>query len=502
MIVSLPWELAQATVREDYSGNGDAWTSFPHDHARSRAYRWGEDGIGGISDNHQRLCFSLALWNGKDPILKERLFGVTGHQGELRLANSPQKKPPGVEGCVSNAGNHGEDVKELYYYLDSTPTHSYMKYLYKYPQKPYPYEQLIRESGQRSRDIVEFEITDTDAFEEDRYWDIFIEVHLNVETAGHGFRLISFYAKMKYAKDEDNVDGMSIRITAYNRGPEAADLHIIPQLWFRNTWSWPKDRPTGKEMPSIRAKSDTTVQIDHATLGRMYCHLNESPGPIEPMRRGSRVDGNQPVLVEESVSPELLFTDNETNVFKLYGGQNRTSYVKDAFHDHIILAHRPSLPESEQPEGEHIAPIEKEGNEALKSVATAHSGSEAEHLDKVDRSRPHTIPDIPQPIMKIQPQPPTPKWPYFVNPERQGTKFGANYVFKQVPPNGGCCVVRLKLTNKDENEDEACYDEEMFDEVIQERRLDADEFYSRFNSGALSDDLRNVMRQALGGMLW
>lgn len=145
--------LHQATVREDYSANGDAWTHFPHEHARSRAYRWGEDGIGGISDNHQRLCFGLALWNGEDPILKERLFGVTGHQG-----------------------NHGEDVKELYYYLDSTPTHSYMKYLYKYPQRRFPYEKLVEESTQRSRDVVEYEITDTDAFEEDRYWDIFVEV--------------------------------------------------------------------------------------------------------------------------------------------------------------------------------------------------------------------------------------------------------------------------------------------------------------------------------------
>lgn len=145
--------LSQATVREDYSANGDAWTHFPHEHARSRAYRWGEDGLGGISDNHQRLCFGLALWNGKDPILKERMFGTTGHQG-----------------------NHGEDVKELYYYLDSTPTHSYMKYLYKYPQRPFPYEQLVRESTQRSRDVVEYEITDTDAFDDDKYWDIFVEV--------------------------------------------------------------------------------------------------------------------------------------------------------------------------------------------------------------------------------------------------------------------------------------------------------------------------------------
>ena len=143
----------QATVREDYSSNGDAWSHFPHDHARSRAYRWGEDGLAGISDNHQRVCFALSLWNGQDPVLKERLFGVTGHQG-----------------------NHGEDVKELYYYLDSTPTHSYMKFLYKYPQKRFPYEELVRENVNRGRDVPEFEILDTDCFNDDRYWDVFVEV--------------------------------------------------------------------------------------------------------------------------------------------------------------------------------------------------------------------------------------------------------------------------------------------------------------------------------------
>ena len=165
-------ERQWATVREDYSGNGDAWTHFPHDQARSRTYRWGEDGLGGISDNHQRLCFSVALWNEKDPILKERMFGVTGHQGNSCI---PKLACGGLI-RVDIAGNHGEDVKELYYYLDSTPTHSYMKYLYKYPQREYPYERLVRESGQRSRDVTEFEITDTDAFDDDRYWDVFVEV--------------------------------------------------------------------------------------------------------------------------------------------------------------------------------------------------------------------------------------------------------------------------------------------------------------------------------------
>jgi hypothetical protein len=302
---------------------------------------------------------------------------------------------------------------------------------------------------------------------------------------------------------------MSIRITAYNRGPEPADLHIVPQLWFRNTWSWPKERPIGKDMPNMKAKNDTTVQIDHATLGRMYCHLNESPGPIEPIKRGARGSAGgpqQPIVTEESVAPEMLFTHNDTNFQRLYGGQNQVPYVKDAFHDHIIMSHRPPLPKSEQPDnGEIIAPVAEEAKPEGKV------GGDDMDPARTDVEKPPTDPSPTTPKARIDmdgqpaataPQPPTPKWPDFVNPDKEGTKFGAHYTFKQVPANGGCCVVRLKLTDKDEHEDEACYDEEMFDEVIQERRLDADEFYSRFNSGNLTDDLRNIMRQALAGMLW
>lgn len=447
----------QATVREDYSANGDAWTHFPHDHARSRAYRWGEDGLAGVCDNHQRLCFGLALWNGEDPILKERLFGVTGHQG-----------------------NHGEDVKEMYYYLDSTPTHSYMKFLYKYPQRRYPYEKLVQESTQRSRDVVEYEITDTDAFDDDRYWDIFVEVSLLpyfqywIKAVLNS--VLPFLVTTQYAKDEDNENAMSIRITAYNRGPEPADLHIIPQLWFRNTWSWPKERPTGKDMPNMRAKSSTSIEIEEKTLGKFYCHLNDSPGPIEPVKRGQRGSGPiQPIIVDESVTPELMFTNNDTNFKRLYNGNNVVPFVKDGFHDHIIEDHRPPLPKKE-----------KKAEEEKK--ASSESGDESQ-----DDNTPPATP---------KPSEPAPVWPDFINPAQEGTKFGAHYTFSQVPANGGCCVVRLKLTNKDENEDEACLDEEMFDETIQERRIDADEFYARFNSGALSDDLRNIMRQALAGMMW
>jgi hypothetical protein len=195
----IPWkkwgpyvsERQWGTVREDYSDDGDAWNYFPHDQARSRAYHWGEDGLAGMCDDHQRLCFALALWNGQDPILKERLFGLTNSEG-----------------------NHGEDVKEYYFYLDSTPTHSYMKYLYKYPQTAYPYDNLVEANRHRGRQDFEYELLDTGVFDQDRYFDVFVE-----------------YAK---ASPED----ILIQITIYNRGPEAAEVHVLPTLWVRNQWSW------------------------------------------------------------------------------------------------------------------------------------------------------------------------------------------------------------------------------------------------------------------------
>ena len=199
-------ERQWGTVREDYSENGDAWNFFTHDHARSRAYRWGEDGIAGISDDQQHLCFALALWNGKDPILKERLFGLTNSEG-----------------------NHGEDVKEYYFYLDSTPTHSYMKYLYKYPQAAFPYADLVDTNRRRNRNDMEYELLDTGVFHEDRYFDVFVE-----------------YAK---AGPED----ILVRITAINRGPEAADLHLLPTLWFRNDWSsWIAASNRAAEKPNLK----------------------------------------------------------------------------------------------------------------------------------------------------------------------------------------------------------------------------------------------------------
>jgi hypothetical protein len=260
-------ERQWATVREDYSNDGDCWSYFPHDQARSRAYRWGEDGLLGITDRECRLCFALALWNGKDPILKERLFGLTGPEG-----------------------NHGEDVKELYYYLDSTPTHSYMKALYKYPQVEYPYARLVEENRRRSRHEPEFEIEDTDVFNDGRYFDVVAE-----------------YAKA-------GTDDLFIRITIHNRGDAAAPLTVLPQLWFRNTWSWgPSDELTAPK-PVLRRRSDTGIEASHPTLGTF--HLAADAAPVKPER--------------------LLFTENETNLQRLFHVPNPQPYVKDAFHRAII----------------------------------------------------------------------------------------------------------------------------------------------------------------------
>jgi hypothetical protein len=206
-------ERQWGTVREDYSANGAAWDYLPHDHARSRAYRWGEDGLLGISDNHQRLCFALALWNGRDPILKERLFGLSGSEG-----------------------NHGEDVKEYYFYLDSTPTHSYMKALYKYPQAAFPYAVLLEENRRRGRSAPEFELIDTGVFDGDRYWDVVVE-----------------YAKA-------GVDDVLVRVAVTNRGPEPATLHVLPTLWFRNTWSW--EMGTKRPRLSAGARADGHATVD------------------------------------------------------------------------------------------------------------------------------------------------------------------------------------------------------------------------------------------------
>lgn len=262
-------ERQWGTVREDYSENGDAWNFFTHDHARSRAYRWGEDGIAGISDDKQHLCFALALWNGKDPILKERLFGLTNSQG-----------------------NHGEDVKEYYFYLDSTPTHSYMKYLYKYPQATFPYEELVRVNGQRSREEMEYELLDTGVFNEDRYFDVFIE----------------------YAKE--GPEDILVKISAVNRGPEAAELHLLPTLWFRNDWSeWIAASNRASKKPSLK-QMKTGKGI--SSLMSTHVHLGEFTFSCE---------GEVP----------LLFTENETNHERLFPGtKNESPYAKDGINNFLI----------------------------------------------------------------------------------------------------------------------------------------------------------------------
>jgi hypothetical protein len=256
-------ERQWGTVREDYSPNGDAWNYFTHDQARSKAYKWGEDGIAGISDDRQRLCFALALWNGNDPILKERLFGLTNSEG-----------------------NHGEDVKEYYFYLDSTPTHSYMKYLYKYPQAAFPYADLVQTNAKRTKFEREYELLDTKVFDEDKYFDVFVE----------------------YAKAD--VEDVLVRITVANRGPEPAAIHLLPTLWFRNTW-FRDEKPMMPEMMQVKSgKGKLVVSSADPRTGQMFLHC----------------EGAQ----------ELLFTNNESNEKRLWGGQNRSPYVKDAFHEYLV----------------------------------------------------------------------------------------------------------------------------------------------------------------------
>jgi len=346
-------ERQWGTVREDYSAYGTAWDYFPHDHARSRAYRWGEDGLGGISDRHQYICFALALWNGRDPILKERLFGLTG-----------------------NEGNHGEDVKEYYYYLDSTPTHSYMKFLYKYPQREFPYSRLFEENRRRDRRDLEFELLDTGIFDEDRYFDVIIE-----------------YAK---AAPED----ILIRIEAVNRGPEAAELHLLPTLWLRNTWSWGLDerRPKLRRDPSTEIAA---INLDHFYYGSRWLYF----------------EGN----------PNFLFTENETNHRRLFNGANEKPYVKDSINDFIVHG-----------------------------VRTA------------------------------------------VNPDSHGTKAAGHYV-ATVPP-GEKYTVRLRLSSNAPGATRPLNG--TFDQQISQRQEEADEFYRAIAPENISADRRQVMRQALGGLLW
>ena len=350
-------ERQWGTVREDYSENGDAWQYFSHDQARSRAYRWGEDGLAGISDDEQRLCLALALWNGKDPILKERLFGLTNSEA-----------------------NHGEDVKEYYFYLDSTPTHSYMKYLYKYPQAAYPYADLIDTNRGRGRTEFEYELIDTGVFDEDRYFDVFVE-----------------YAK---AGPED----VLVKIGVHNRGSQTAELHVLPTMWFRNRWSW----QSNVERPLLhQVGASGVVKAVEEALGERYLYC----------------DGD----------PPLLFTENETNTQRIFGAPSRSAHVKDGINNYVVSGERGA-----------------------------------------------------------------------VNPEQKGTKVAAHYHLSVGP--GECKVVRLRLsqtapaaltpTNGGTPFGTG------FEEVVEARRRDADDFYASITPPSLDADQANVMRQALAGMLW
>ncbi|OJJ47136.1 hypothetical protein ASPZODRAFT_65781 [Penicilliopsis zonata CBS 506.65] len=343
-------------------------TDFSHDHARSRTYRWGEDGIAGVSDTHGLQNIAFAFWNEKDDFLKERLFGLSNPQG-----------------------NHGESIKEAHFHLDNTPTHSYMKYLYKYPQKKFPYQDLVDENARRGKQDREYQILDTGAFEDNRYWDIFIET----------------------AKEGDDEDELMFRVIAYNRGPEPAPLHIIPHVWFRNTWSWGYENQ--KEKPSIQQVGPLTVQSSHAKIGERFVRFAPSPAVVED--------------AEEDIMPRLIFTENETNNQVLWGSKNEDPYVKDAFHRYIVDEEKDAI-----------------------------------------------------------------------NPANRGTKFAAWYAFDDgdgVPP-GQCAIVRFRLSRKPHE----YMDEEVFDNVIEQRRAEADEFYYRVNPLPMSDDLRSVQRQAFAGMLW
>jgi hypothetical protein len=347
-------ERQWGTVREDYSADGNAWDYFSHDQARSRAYHWGEDGLAGISDDRQRLCFALALWNGKDPILKERMFGLTNSEG-----------------------NHGEDVKEYYYYLDSTPTHSYMKYLYKYPQTAYPYVDLINTNRRRSRTEPEYELIDTGIFNGDRYFDVFVE-----------------YAK---AAPTD----LLIEISVCNRGPNESVIHVLPTLWFRNTWAWWAEAPKPSLKDASKGSADAIIAAEDSLLGTYFLHC----------------DG----------AARLLFCENETNNERLFGSPNSASYVKDAINDCVVGGRQNA-----------------------------------------------------------------------VNPNNTGTKAAAHYQLRIGA--GTTAVVRLRLCNATPNADYPFGDR--FAEIFETRRLEANNFYQAMTPPGVGEDAANVMRQALGGMLW
>jgi hypothetical protein len=366
-------ERAWGTVREDYSPHGSAWDYLPFDAARSKTFRWNEDGLAAICDRKQRICFGLSLWNENDPFLKERLFGLAGPEG-----------------------NHGEDVKEYYFYLDSTPTHSYMKFLYKYPQAEFPYDLLRTENAQRSRDESEFELLDTGIFDENKYFDVFIE-----------------YAK---ADAED----ICVKITAHNRGNETAPLHILPTVWFRNTWDW-HNSDSKVQIPNLRLLEDDVIELEHAELGKRYLYCEGSPN--------------------------LLFTENETNVERLYNAKNKSPYVKDGINDFVVDGKKDAVnPNNTGTKAAAHYVLNIAGN-SFETIYLQLSDKEIHHRDTETQSKTSKKSSATQ---------------------RLG---GSNFT-------------------------QEC------EQIFQQRINEADEFYAEIIPNQLSDDAKNVMRQAFAGMLW
>ena len=411
-------ERQWGTVREDYSPGGTAWDYLPHDHARSRAYRWGEDGIAGISDDRQRLCFAVAFWNGQDGMLKERLFGLTNDEG-----------------------NHGEDVKELYYYLDATPSHSYLKMLYKYPQRAFPYAPLLDENARRKSrpELPEYELLDTGIFDDDRYWDVFVE-----------------YAK---ASPED----ILVRITVHNRGPEEATLHVLPQLWFRNIWSWKPDGKTRR----LRRGADGSVVAEHHRLGeyRLYAEGKAASGKRK----------------EETVA--WLFTENDTNARRLYQQTDAQGFFKDAFHDYVV-------------------------NGDMSAVNPAQTGTKAaaHYIITVPA---HGAREIRLRLSKVESSPVgspegfnanSPEWnpgkglsgdmnPFGVQPFNPFGVVSDQKKRPRVSP-GAVPIDSSRESFSD------------FDAIFTRRLQEADAFYAELQQGMTDADARAVQRQAFAGMIW
>jgi len=401
-------ERQWGTVREDYSEGGDAWNYFSHDQARSRAYRWGEDGLGGICDDKQRLCFALALWNGKDAILKERLFGLTNSES-----------------------NHGEDVKEYYFYLDSTPTHSYLKFLYKYPQAAFPYANLVDTSKSRNRGEMEYELLDTGVFNENRYFDVFVE----------------------YAKESP--EDILIQITVHNRGPEAAELHVLPTLWFRNQWSWQglADRPRLERVAG--AKGQSVVKAVDAKLGERYLYCGDVP---------------------------LLFTENETNTQRTFGVANHTPFVKDGIHNCVVAGDAAAVNPAQtgtKASAHYRLTVGPGKSETLRLRLTdsAPTALTAGNGSVVRRGSP-------DPAETADRRSPAPAQPGDLRSPGVA-RSGDRATTEALTAGNGASPLGSR-----------------FDEVMTQRRREADEFYQSITPRTLCPDEANVMRQALAGMLW